>query len=225
MGKPAGPKPQYLPAGLPPESYSSHEVKFLGNNNISTSIKHAVYIGLGTFVIAFLVGIGSQVLLDRVELTIAFLLLVVIILIGIFFDMVGIAAAAAIEVPFHAKSAKKVPGARQALRLIRSAPKVASFCNDVVGDICGTLSGAVGATVVFFLIQSHESINRTVAGVAMTATIAALTVGGKALGKETAINDATKIIFFVGKILAWLESILGVKILAGRPKNPEKVKK
>ena len=82
-----------------------------------------------------------------------------IILVGILFDIIGTAVAAAEESALNAKAAKKVPGAREGVYLIKNADKVANFCNDVIGDICGTVSGAIGAALVFQVLASHPTWN------------------------------------------------------------------
>ena len=82
----------------------------------------------------------SSEALEGAELTLAFGVLAFFILLGIVFDIIGVAVTAADERPFHSMAARKTPGARQALALIRKANKVSSFCNDVVGDICGIVS-------------------------------------------------------------------------------------
>ena len=66
----------------------------------------------------------------------ATLILLLFILLGIMFDIIGVAVTAANPKPFNSMAAHRVKGAKEALYLIRNAEKVASFCNDVVGDIC-----------------------------------------------------------------------------------------
>ena len=61
------------------------------------------------------------------------------------FDIIGVAVTAAREEPFHAMAVDRVSGAQQAIRLVRHADKVATFTNDMIGDVAGTLSGAVAA--------------------------------------------------------------------------------
>ncbi|MDS1030099.1 hypothetical protein RDV78_06275 [Bacillota bacterium LX-D] len=184
------------------------------DNNTNASIKHALFISMCAFLLAVGIGVGSQGLLKNISsLILAFTLLTLIILIGIIFDIIGTAVAAATEVPFHAKAARKVSGAKQAILLIRNADKVANFCNDVVGDVSGTLSGAIGATIISSLILSGNESHLVIGGTIMTGFIAALTVGGKALGKSFAINEADNIIFKVGKILAWVENIIRINLL------------
>lgn len=162
--------------------------------------------GLGTFFLAVFVGLSSQGLLESIaSLGSALLLLALIIFLGIIFDMIGVAAAAATEVSLHARAAKKVPGAKQAVQLVRNAERVSSFCNDVVGDICATISGAIGALIALRVLAAYPQANSLVVQTVMMAAISALTVGGKAGVKKIAIREAEEVIFRVGSFLAWLE--------------------
>jgi len=174
-----------------------------------SSWRNALTMGGGTFFIALAVGYSSQVFLEKIiSIIFSFTLLLLIILTGIVFDIIGVAAAAAIEAPLHARAAKKVPGARQALNLLRNADRVASLATDVVGDICGTLSGAIGAVIILRLTGRHGAEDLVMSTV-MMAAVSALTVGGKALGKGFALREANEIIFFAGRILYGIERITG----------------
>ena len=133
------------------------------------------------------------------------MLLLFIILIGIFFDIIGISATAASETPFHAKAAKRVFGAAHTVKLIRNADKVAIFAIDVVGDISGPISGALGAAIVFQILASRPTPLELYFETITTALIAAVTVTGKAMGKGYAIREANSIIYNVGKLWAILE--------------------
>jgi len=177
-------------------------------------LKHAVLVALGTFFLAMVISSYSQIFLNRINsLIFAFTLLLVIIFIGIIFDIVGIAAAAANEAPCHARASRRLPGAKQAIWLIRNADKVASFCNDVVGDICGTVSGSIGAIIVISLVPYFKEVEDWIIGTIMIGLVAALTVGGKAAGKSAAINNADSIILYVGQVMSWFQ------------RNPKKSKK
>ena len=155
-------------------------------------------------------------------LSFSFLLLVMIT--GIIFDMIGVATAVADEKPFHAKAAKKQKGAGHAILMIRHAAKVATFCNDVVGDICGTVSGALGAGIVFQVVSGRMYLNtyESLLSMVMTGLVASVTVGGKAAGKRTALGDSEQIVFMVGRALARLEQITGLRIITGKRKSKEK---
>jgi CBS domain containing-hemolysin-like protein len=165
-------------------------------------------VGFFTFLIALLLSLGSEALLQTVNNFIMALgLLLIIILLGIFFDIIGTAATAAQIAPFNARAAKKIPGAAQAVRITQNAGKVANFCNDVVGDISGTLSGAIGAGIVASLVGTFPALDLVLAGAVMTSLIAALTVGGKAVGKNVAVEYANQIIFQVAKVMAYVETL------------------
>ncbi len=186
-------------------------------------LRQAVVIGSISFVIAIIMSIASGVVVNRFHnLLLALILLSAIIVIGIIFDVIGVAATVAEEHPFHAKAAKKVKGSRQANILLANADKVASFCNDVVGDICGTVSGSLGTAIVFLIAASRPSINDAIAATVMTGIIAGLTVGGKAAGKKIAIEQSEQVIFMVSRVIAWVEDLLGMKIL--RYKKQRKVR-
>lgn len=179
----------------------------MGKNNTK---KHSSIFLIMLFVISFLLAMAistfTQVMLSRIaSVWISFLMLFSIIVVGVAFDIIGIAATAATEVPFHAKAAKRVFGASQALKLIRNADKVAIFTIDVVGDISGPISGALGAAIVFEILKSHPSPREAFIETLMTAVIASVTVTGKAIGKSFAIYEANNIIFKVGKLWAVVE--------------------
>mgnify|MGYP000882035369 CR=1 FL=1 len=183
-------------------------------NNIFIAVKRAFIVGLSAFFLAVSIGLGSQSLLEKISsIIMAFSLLIIIILVGIIFDIIGTAVTAAHEIPFHAKAACKVPGAKHAIILIKNAEKVANFCNDVVGDVSASLSGAIGATIVGGILFNFSEHVLIIGSTIMTGVIASLTVGGKAYGKYVAINDSNEIIFKVGKILYWLEKKLGITFL------------
>ncbi|NLO89660.1 MAG: hypothetical protein GX088_04950 [Clostridia bacterium] len=181
------------------------------------SLKKGIIIGIGTFLLALIVSVSSQGILNFLgPVWLKLCLLVLIIAIGVFFDIIGVAVAAASESSFHAKAARSILGAEQAVRLVRNADRVASFCNDIIGDVCASLSGALGTAIVFELTPSILSGHTAILGVLMTAAIAGLTVGGKAFGKSFAIEFADNVIFRVGEVLAVVENTLGVGIIKNR---------
>ncbi|WP_409254355.1 hypothetical protein V1502_14280 [Bacillus sp. SCS-153A] len=194
---------------------------------MKNSIKWSISIAVITFVLAALFSIFSNLILNEVTWVIGLIVVLIIVLIGIFFDMLGIAATAADETPFHAMAAKKVYGARQSIRIVRNADRFASFCNDVIGDISGIISGTAAAIVMIGLtldlqINNGSPIEYAV-NVLLTSFIAALTVGGKALGKTLAIQYSKDIIFQVGKVLQFVEDKFHLTII--KDKKDKKRKK
>src|SRR5690625_1646783 len=105
------------------------------NPQIKRSIKFSLTIAVITFVLAAIFSIVSSSLLIKIIWYLGMIVVLIIVLIGIVFDMLGIASTAAKEAPFHAMAAEKVTGAREAVLIHKNADKFASFCNDVIGDI------------------------------------------------------------------------------------------
>lgn len=183
-------------------------VKEKRNNKKGTTISHKKWVTiivLWTILLGGVISLLSDMLLSKAELLVAFIILISIILFGIIFDTIGTAVTAAKETPFHAMAAKKVPGAKIAVSLIRNADKVSNFCNDVIGDICGIVSGSAGAIILVKLMAILQTKGITLQNTFMSALIgaiiAAITIGGKALGKSIAISRSNEIIFEVAKII------------------------
>ena len=165
------------------------------------TIRWVVTIFFVTILISGVISLLSDYIMSISGVVVAFLILFAIILIGIIFDIVGVAVTSADEKPFHSMAARKVPGAQDAIKLLRNAERVSSICNDVVGDICGVVSGSASATIAAQVLQSVAFGWPQLISLAMSALVAGLTVGGKAIGKTFAMNSCTEIISFVGRIL------------------------
>lgn len=166
------------------------------------NVRWALTITVVSFFTAGSLSFGSNVVLERVTGVAPFLILLFFILLGILFDMVGIASTTATEKEFHSMAARHVRGARQSVQLVRNADKVSSFCNDVVGDISGIISGATSAVILSRLLAGAGGRKEFVLSFVMAGLVSALTIGGKALGKSVAIGHCQKIIFFVGRLMA-----------------------
>lgn len=189
-------------------------------SQVKRSIKFSLTIAVITFVLAAIFSVVSSSIMSEVVWSIGLIIVFIIVLIGVAFDMLGIASTAADEAPFHAMAAEKVTGAKEAVIIIRNADRFASFCNDVIGDISGIVSGTASTIVVLqvanLLGHGEGSTLQITISVLLTSIVAAITVGGKALGKYFAINSSTKIIFFAGKVISLIENRLKIKVL---PKN------
>ena len=88
------------------------------------------------FSLSVIFGIASEFALNGASVWIAAVIIIIFIAIAIISDMVGVAIASAEIEPFHAMAAKKVRGAKQAIKLVNNASKVASIASDVIGDVC-----------------------------------------------------------------------------------------
>ena len=145
----------------------------------------------------------STEILGRAGFIVAFALLAVFIIIGIFFDIIAIAVTVAAETPFHSMAARRERGAVEALKLVRNASKVNSLCSDVVGDVTGIVSGTTAALITVRLM-SRLNTEFILFELLIIGLVTGLTIGGKAIGKTIAIGNSTIIVHKVGILLSLL---------------------
>ena len=173
------------------------------------TIRWVVTIFFLTILISGTISLLSDEIMSHSGMAVAFLILLVIVLVGIFFDIVGVAVTSADEKPFHSMAARKVRGAQEAIRLLRNAERVSSICNDVIGDICGVISGSASATIAAQILTKFEFSWPNAVTLVMSALVAGLTVGGKAIGKTFAMNSCITIVHTAGKFINTMVRIPG----------------
>ena len=171
------------------------------------TIRWVVTIFFVTILISGTISLLSDYIMSVSGMVVAFLILLSIILVGIIFDIIGVAVTSADEKPFHSMAARKVPGAQNAIKLLRNAERVSSICNDVVGDICGVVSGSASATIAAQVLQNFEFAWPQVVSLLMSALVAGFTVGGKAIGKTVAMNSCISIVHTAGRVIYWFQSL------------------
>ena len=162
-----------------------------------------VKVTLLAFSISLIFSFMSETVLPNVNVVLGIIILIVFIFLGIIFDMIGVAITSADEKQFHSMNSRKIRGANIAVKFIKNADKMSSFCNDVVGDICGIVSGSAG-TIVALSVASMLKIDKFIVTLLITALIAALTIGGKALGKSYAINKNNLILYKFAKAISYI---------------------
>lgn len=173
----------------------------------TVNVKWIVTIFLSTVLISAIFSSVSSGLLSEANMVSAFVILLVIVLIGILFDIIGVAVTAADPKPFHSMAAHKAHGAQEALTMLRNAEKVSSFCNDVVGDICGVVSGTASASIVLLLLANLDGGAATgFLEIAMASLVSGLTVGGKAIGKSFAMNQSTGIVHMAALVIYYCKT-------------------
>lgn len=163
--------------------------------------KWALQLSLLAFAISISFSFISEVALKKTSLLVSTIIVLLFILIGVLFDMVGMAVATAEEAPFHSMSARKIKPAKVAVMLKRNAGKVSSFCNDVIGDICGIVSGSAGV-VIATSVSDMWNISLLICSLVTTGVIAALTIGGKAFEKTIAMEKSNEILYQFSKVLS-----------------------
>mgnify|MGYP003302256848 FL=1 len=156
---------------------------------------------ISAFWISFILSFLSELLIPNVGFIILVLLTLLFIGIGIIFDMIGISVTVAEVKTFNSMAAKKIKGSKLASKFIKNSEKVSSFCNDVIGDICGIISGACGISISEAISKATD-MNVMIITLIVTGLIASFTIGGKAIGKSIAINNANKILYMFTKTLS-----------------------
>ena len=153
-----------------------------------------------SFSISFILSLISELIIPNTVITVSIFLVLIFIFIGVIFDIIGLSVATADEKIFHSMATKNVKGAKKAIKLINKKDRVSSFLNDVVGDICGVISGSCGLAISIKL-ASIIGTNQILTTIIITSIISALTIGGKAFGKTIAINNCNEIVFEFSKFL------------------------
>lgn len=160
----------------------------------------ALTVFLMAVALSAVLSLASQSMLSGAGVAVALLILALFIGFGILFDVIGVAVTAADPKPFHSMASHREKGAKEALSLLKNASRVSSVCNDVVGDICGIVSGATGAVIVTQL-QRALNTQTVLVSVGVTALVSGLTIGGKALSKTFAMKQSTKVVYWAGRFL------------------------
>lgn len=167
----------------------------------ASRVRWLITIFLMALTISAVFSFFSQELLSKTSLFGAFAVLLAIIALGILFDLLGVAVTAAEEKPFHSMASRKVPGGAEGIWLLRNAGKVSSVCCDVVGDICGIISGTAAAVVALEAWNGMQSVSQRLVQLVLSALVAALTILGKAFCKQIAIDNSTTIVHAAAKVI------------------------
>lgn len=154
-----------------------------------------------TFVISFCLSFIANAIIPNITLFFGIIITIVFILVGILFDIIGVSVTAADEKVFHSMNSRKVKGANVAVKFKKKADKVSNFCCDVIGDICGVISGSAGATIAVILVTNYNW-SAILSGLIVTSIISSLTIGGKAIGKSFAINKSDIILYEFAKFIS-----------------------
>lgn len=171
-------------------------------NKKKTDSKWIIKIIVIAFSLSFLLSYVSQVTIPNLSLFFGILITLLFVFLGIIFDIIGVAVTSSDEKVFHSMNSRKVKGADVAVVFKKNASKVSNFCCDVVGDVCGIISGTA-ATTIATILASRFDLNLLFTGLVVAALVAALTIGGKALGKGFAINKSDIILYEFAKFVSF----------------------
>lgn len=154
-----------------------------------------------TFILSIVFSSISNFIASNFNNFILLSITIVVILLGILFDMIGVAVITSKEANFHAMASKKIKGSKKAISLIKSSANISSVCNDVVGDICGIISGSLTA-VLTLNVAGAFNLDSILLAVLFTGITSTITVTGKAIMKKAAMDNSDIIVLKCGKILS-----------------------
>ena len=132
------------------------------------------------------------------------IVLIVLLIVNISCDVLANAIISCNPEAFHAMAAKKIKGAKRSVFFCRNATKLSSIFADVIGDICGIVSGAAGTALIVHFAMTG-SVYEIVVSIGVSAVIGALTVGGKAIFKHFAIKYNKRIVFGFAKFTTFFK--------------------
>ena len=124
--------------------------------NKDSRIKWLITVFITTFILSLFFNYISTGAISNLDIIPAIIILIIVILLGILFDIIGVAVTVADEKEFHAMASKKVKGSKCAIKLIRNSAKVASICADVIGDIVASLTVG-GKAIGKGIAQKHTT--------------------------------------------------------------------
>ena len=133
----------------------------------------------------------SQSLFPTLPNILSVVVILFFIALSTIFDMIGVAIASTNKEKLKKDQFKDCW--QTANKLCDNTEKVSSFCCDVVGDICGILSGAGGVSLVLNLDIKDANLYLLVTCL-VSSLIAGLTIFAKAIMKKKAVQKAEQVL-------------------------------
>ncbi len=157
-----------------------------------------------SFVLTVIFSFITEVSIKDSPSYVCVIVLFVLLVLNIGCDVLANAIMSISPEAFHAMASNKIKGAKRAVSFCRNATKLSSIFADVIGDICGIVSGAAGAALVIHIAVAGTT-GELIASIGISAAIGALTVGGKALFKHFAVKFNKQIVFGFAKFTTFFK--------------------
>ena len=174
------------------------------SSNVKANNKWTVMVVILSFFLSIAFSAVTSSLMNEMSIIWAFVILFAIIAINVGADIIGTSVMNAEESPFHSLARRRVSGAKQSISIMRQAPQISNLCCDVIGDIAGIISGAATALIVEQLTV-HFGLKSILPSLLLTGLVSSLTIGGKAVCKVFAMQNANSVVFLIGRFLGFLK--------------------
>lgn len=181
---------------LQPKNDHPKKEKKKPNNGIIWTVKITVI----TLVLSVFVSFLTELSASKSNVVVSMLVLLLLIIVSILFDAIGVAATSCDIAPLLSMASRRVKGANQAVKLVKNAGKVSNICADVIGDMCGIISGSCSASIVIMFAANNP--HEYIFSIVLSSIVAAVTVGGKAFFKTIALKKSKEMMLFAGKFLS-----------------------
>lgn len=152
-----------------------------------------------SFTLTILFSFLTEISIKHSPVYICIVVLIVLLALNIGCDMLATAILTCNQEVFHAMASNKIRGSKRAVTFCKHAPRLGSVFADIIGDICGIVSGAAGAVLVVYIAANGGDTIELIASIGVNAVIAALTVGGKAFFKYSAKKYNKQIVLCFAK--------------------------
>lgn len=183
------------------------------------STKWAFKVFILSISLSIIFSLVSQSLLPSLSPFFSIFVIVFFVFVSVIFDMVAVAFTSINKEQLE--KYKNENGYVMAVKLCERADKVASFGGDVVGDICGILSGAGGVSLVVNMNIQDTNLNLLVTCL-VSSLIAGITIFCKAIMKTYALQNCEQIAIVTG---AYLEASFFNRMRKKRQEKKHKRKK
>lgn len=165
--------------------------------------------GLSVLAISFLLTVIfsflTEVSIKGSPVYVCIIVLVVLLVLNIGCDLLANAIITCDADAFHSMASNKIKGAKRAVAFCRNATKLGSIFADIIGDICGIVSGAAGTALVVYIAANGGKTIELIASIGVSAVIGAVTVGGKAIFKHFAMKYNKQIVFAFAKFTTFFK--------------------
>ncbi len=185
----------------PPSDKAEKGAKRDAKNKKASKKRASNWLTWGIFVLFLSFGLTvifsflTEIAISDSPAAVCVIVLLVLLVLNISCDVLANAIISCKVEGFHAMASNKIKGAKRAVSLCVNASKLSSIFADVIGDICGIVSGAAGTALVVHIAVGGGEVIELVAAILVSAIIGALTVGGKAIFKHFAIKFNRQIVF------------------------------
>ncbi|MDR2266693.1 MAG: Mg2+ and Co2+ transporter CorB [Christensenellaceae bacterium] len=156
-----------------------------------------------TFILSCAFSYISELTATYAHLLVSFALILVLISVNILFDAIAVATTSCELAPLLSMASRKVKGGKVAVKLVKNSERVSSICADVIGDICGIISGACSAAILLKTTNPADQNDKMMfwLSILCSGIVAAFTVGGKAIFKEIAVKKSKEVVMLVAKLI------------------------